>query len=119
MSTWDIQPSEVGGVLTTVSGFIGEEGGSECLVGCMEKIEARIVEISEEANSGPVSIALGEFAEVQFGVMGGMASLTVSALTGASEATTHYVEGNLTMAAEAQAGAGEVPEPENLPEPQP
>ncbi|MCY9786888.1 DUF6507 family protein [Nocardiopsis sp. EMB25] len=116
MSTWDIQPSEVGGVLSSVAGLIGEEGGSEGLVGCMEKIEDRVMEISEEADSGPISIALGEFATEQFGLMGGMASLTVSAIQGASDATTHYVNGQLDMAAEAQAGAGEVPEPEPAPQ---
>lgn len=115
MSNWNIQPQEVGGVLTTVAGHIGEEGGSEGLIGCMNKIEDRLTSISEEADSVPISIALGEFAQHYFGVMGDMASLTISAIEGAGEATNHYVNGNLEMAAESQAGAGEVPEPEFTP----
>ncbi|WP_433698641.1 DUF6507 family protein [Nocardiopsis sp. CA-288880] len=112
MSAWNILPSEVGGVLSTVAGHIGEEGGSEGLVGSMTSTETLLTSISGEANSAPVSMALGEFAEYNFGLMGDMAGVTVSAVTGASEATTHYVNGNLEMAAEAQQNAGVVPEPE-------
>lgn len=112
MSAWNIQPPEVGAVLTTVAGYIGEEGGSEGLVGSMTSAETLLTSISEEADSAPISVALGEFAEHNFGLMGDMAGVTVSAVTGASEATTHYVNGNLTMAAEAQQNAGVVPEPE-------
>jgi len=112
MSAWNIQPSEVGVVLTAVAGHIGEEGGSEGLVGAMTSTESLLTSISEEAGSTPISIALGEFAEHNFGLMGDMAGVTVSAVTGASQATTHYVNGNLTMAADAQENAGVVPEPE-------
>ncbi|WP_174545951.1 DUF6507 family protein [Nocardiopsis dassonvillei] len=112
MSGWNIQPAEVGAVLTSVAGYIGEEGGSDGLVGAMTSAENLITAINEEANSTPVSVALGEFAEHNFGLMGDMAGLTVSAVTGASEATTHYFNGNLDMAAEAQENAGVIPEPE-------
>ncbi|MFI6578828.1 DUF6507 family protein [Nocardiopsis sp. NPDC050513] len=112
MSTWDITPSDVGGVLTAVAGHLGEEGGSDGLVGSMTAIEGRLTAINEKAGSVPVSVALGEFAEHHFGLLSGMASLTVSAVTGTSEATTAYVNGNLEMAAQHQAAAGEVPEPE-------
>ncbi|NKY98208.1 DUF6507 family protein [Nocardiopsis alborubida] len=112
MSKWNIQPADVGAVLTSVAGHIGEEGGSDGLVGAMTSAESLITEISTEADSAPVSVALGEFAEHNFGLMGDMAGLTVSAVTGASEATTHYFNGNTEMAAEAQANAGVVPEPE-------
>ncbi|OOC56647.1 MULTISPECIES: DUF6507 family protein [Nocardiopsis] len=111
MSKWNIQPSDVGGVLTAVAAHIGEEGGSEGLVGAMTAVEELVTEISTEANSAPVSVALGEFAQHNFDLMGDMASLTVSAVSGASEATTQYVNGNLDMAAEAQENAGVVPEP--------
>jgi hypothetical protein len=112
MSGWNIQPAEVGAVLTSVAGYIGEEGGGDGLVGAMTSAENLITAINEEANSTPVSVALGEFAEHNFGLMGDMAGLTVSAVTGASEATTHYFNGNLDMAAEAQENAGVIPEPE-------
>ncbi|WP_159941377.1 MULTISPECIES: DUF6507 family protein [unclassified Nocardiopsis] len=115
MSKWNIQPGEVGAVLTNVAGYIGEEGGSDGLVGAMTSTESLLTAISEEANSAPVSMALGEFATHNFGLMGDMAGLTVSAVTGASEATTAYVNGNLEMAAEAQENAGVIPEPEPRP----
>ncbi len=112
MSKWNIQPAEVGSVLTKVAAHIGEEGGSDGLVGSMTSTENLLTSISEEADSTPVSIALGEFAQHNFELMGDMTKLTVSAVTGASEATTQYVKGNLEMAAEAQENAGVVPEPE-------
>ncbi|MFV2195426.1 DUF6507 family protein [Nocardiopsis sp. LOL_012] len=114
MPAWNIQPSEVGGVLNSVAGHLGEEGG-EGLVGVMENIEEHLGNCAEWSKSGIVAMALGEFAEHHFGVMGEMVGLTVSAVTQTSEATTHYVNGNTEMALEAQRSAGVVPEPE--PEP--
>ncbi|MEE2036198.1 DUF6507 family protein [Nocardiopsis sp. CT-R113] len=112
MSAWNILPSEVGGVLTTVAGYIGEEGGSEGLVGSMTAAETLLESISSEADSAPISLALGEFAAHNFNLMGSMAGVTVSAVTHTSEAVNYYVQGNLDMAAEAQENAGVVPEPE-------
>ncbi|APC33706.1 hypothetical protein A9R04_02840 [Nocardiopsis dassonvillei] len=112
MSGWNIQPAEVGAVLTSVAGYIGEEGGSDGLVGAMTSAENLITAINEEANSTPVSVALGEFAEHNFGLMGDMAGLAVSAVTSTSTAVTHYFNGNMEMAAEAQENAGVIPEPE-------
>ncbi|MEE2046212.1 DUF6507 family protein [Nocardiopsis tropica] len=112
MTAWNIQPAEVGAVLTTTMSYLGEEGGGEGLFGDMETIEQRVTSLSTHINSAPIGIALGEFAEHNFGLMGDMAGVTVSAVTGASEATTHYVNGNLEMAAEAQQNAGVLPEPE-------
>ncbi len=43
-----------------------------------------------------------------------MTALTSSALQGASEATMAYINGDLEMAAQHEAAAGEVPEPEDL-----
>ncbi|XKK37198.1 DUF6507 family protein [Nocardiopsis sp. ARC36] len=112
MSAWNILPSEVGGVLTTVAGHIGEEGGSEGLVGSMTSTEALLTSISGEANSTPVSMALGEFAEHNFGLMGDMAGVAVSAVTNTSLAVQYYVDGNLQMATDTQRDAGVIPEPE-------
>jgi hypothetical protein len=112
VSTWNINPNEVGGVLSATAVHIGEEGGSEGLVGHMAEIEDSVTGISTAADSTPVSIALGEFAGHYFGVMGEMVGLTISAITGASDATTAYVNGNHEMALEAQANAGVIPEPE-------
>ncbi|MDE3723916.1 DUF6507 family protein [Nocardiopsis sp. N85] len=112
MSQWNIQPAAVGGVLTTVAGHLGEEGSGEGLIGVMENIEKHLGECGDCAQSGVVGMALGEFATHYFKTMGDMASLTMSAVSGASKATTHYVNGNLEMAEEAQGNAGVVPEPE-------
>lgn len=115
MSQWNIQPAAVGGVLQAVAGHLGEEGGGEGLVGVMESVEEHVVDSGEYARSGIVSKALGEFAEHYFGIMGGIAGLTMAAVTGASQATTHYMNGDLAMAEEAQANAGVIPEPEPPP----
>ncbi|MFW6640711.1 DUF6507 family protein [Nocardiopsis algeriensis] len=112
MSTWDIQPAEVGGVLKTVAGHLGEQGSGEGLVGVMEKIQDDIETMGTYTDSPIVNMALGEFASHYFPIMKGMASLTISAVTGASQATTHYMNGNLEMAEDAQENAGVVPEPE-------
>ena len=115
MSQWNIQPAAVGGVLTAVVGHLGEEGGGDGLIGVMQKVEEHIVDSGDYSKSPIIGMALGEFAEHYFGIMGDMAGLTVAAVTGASEATTHYVEGDLEMAAESQANAGVIPEPEPPP----
>ncbi|MCP3014991.1 DUF6507 family protein [Nocardiopsis dassonvillei] len=117
MSQWNIQPAAVGGVLTAVAGHLGEEGGGDGLIGVMQKVEEHLVDSGDYAKSPVIGMALGEFAEHYFAIMSEMAGLTVSAVSGASEATTHYVEGDLDMAAESQASAGTIPEPE--PEPAP
>ncbi|MFF8767045.1 DUF6507 family protein [Nocardiopsis dassonvillei] len=115
MSQWNIQPAAVGGVLQSVAGHLGEEGSGEGLVGVMESVEEHLVDSGEYAKSGVVGMALGEFAEHYFGIMGDIAGLTMAAVTGASEATTHYMDGNLEMAEESQANAGVIPEPEPPP----
>ncbi|MCY9787763.1 DUF6507 family protein [Nocardiopsis sp. EMB25] len=112
MSGWNISPQEVGSVLSATAAHLGEEGGSDGLLGQMDRMETDITQASTHINSSPVSFALGEFAEYYFGLMGDMLSLTASALEATSEATTAYVEGNTEMALEAQRNAGEVPEPE-------
>lgn len=110
MSKWEIRPAEVGGVLTTVVGHLGEEGG-DGMIGHMTDIGEYIDLCHEEANSGPISTALAEVAEYHFGLMGDMAALTASAVQGTYEATMAYIEGDLEMAAQHQAAAGQVPEP--------
>ncbi|WP_159943957.1 MULTISPECIES: DUF6507 family protein [unclassified Nocardiopsis] len=111
MTAWNIQPSEVGAVLTNTYSHIGEEGGSDGLFGDMQTIEDRVTALSDHVNSTPIRVALGEFAEHYFGVMGDMLSLTGNAVTQTSEATTAYVEGNEEMALEAQRNADVVPPP--------
>lgn len=109
MSSWSIQVSEVTGVLNTVSEHIGDEDCTSGLSGNMATLGERLEDVHTHAGSTPISTALAEFAEHYFGVLQEAVGLGASAIVGASDATTHYVNGNHEMAAEAQAGAGEIP----------
>ncbi|WP_150251773.1 DUF6507 family protein [Nocardiopsis deserti] len=117
MTVWDINPPEIGAVLVTTLSHLGEEGGSEGLFGDMTTIEERVTTLSTHINSAPIGVALGEFAEHYFGLMGDMLSLTGNAVTQTSEATTAYVTGNEEMALEAQRNVGVVPDPPPPPAP--
>ncbi|ASU61088.1 DUF6507 family protein [Nocardiopsis dassonvillei] len=111
MSAWNIQPSEVSAILTSVSGQVGDEEGTEGLTSHMSSLETHLNEASSGAASDPIGMALAEFADHYFGEIGDMVSISSSAVTGASDATLYYVNGNLEMAAESQANAGKIPEP--------
>lgn len=111
MDSWDINPEQVGQVLSETFGHLGEEGSSDGLLGNMQDISTKVETINEMAESFPISVALSEFCEHYFGVMGEMVSKTVSGLEGASDATTAYVNGDLEMASEAQSTAGQIPTP--------
>ncbi|WP_017614687.1 DUF6507 family protein [Nocardiopsis salina] len=112
MSAWNIQVPEVQGVLTTVSGQIGDEDGSSGLTGDSLALGEATADCEDAAGSVPISAALGEFAEYVSGLVGGVVELTASAVGGAGEATSHYVAGDLEMASEAQDNIGEVPDPQ-------
>ncbi|ADH68085.1 DUF6507 family protein [Nocardiopsis dassonvillei] len=111
MSAWNIQVSEVNGVLRNVSGLIGDEEGTTGLSGEYTDLGTRLEEVNSAASSIPISIALGEFGTHFLGVVGEMITLSASATGGAGEATMHYANGNLEMAENAQANAGTVPGP--------
>ena len=111
MSAWNIRPSEVGTILSTVSGHVGDEEGTEGLTGHLTSLEGHLADAASGAHSSPIEMALGEFAEHFFGEVGDMVAITSSAVTGAGEATMHYVNGNLDMAFDAQANAGKVVTP--------
>jgi hypothetical protein len=116
MSAWNIQVSEVNGVLRSVSGLIGDEEGTTGLSGEYTDLGGSLEEVGTAASSVPISIALGEFGEHFLGIVGEMISLSSRATGGAGEATVHYANGNLEMAEEAQANAGVVSDP-YLPQP--
>lgn len=111
MTAWDIQPSDVGAALTNTISHLGEEGGSDGLFGDMNTIENRVTALNGHINSTPIGIALSEFAEHYFGLMGDMLSLTANAVQQTSKATTAYVEGDQTMALDVQQKAGVIPDP--------
>lgn len=111
VGSWDVDPEQVGAVLSQTAERIGEEGGGEGLLGHMNAIEEAITGCESAVYSTPVSIALGEFCGYYFGVMGEMVSKAASGVEGASDATTAYVNGDLEMAAEAQGTAGTIVDP--------
>ncbi|MDE3723290.1 MULTISPECIES: DUF6507 family protein [Nocardiopsis] len=102
MSTWNIQPAEVGAILDTVFSHIGDEEGTSGLTGDTVDLGDHLVDADTHAASAPIGQALSEFAEHYFGVLGEAIGLASGAVNGAGEATLHYVNGNLEMAAEAQ-----------------
>ncbi|MEV2277783.1 DUF6507 family protein [Nocardiopsis sp. NPDC049922] len=110
VSGWNIQVPEVSGVLNQVHGHIGDEDATTGLTGNMTDLGGCLEEVSTHAASAPIGIALAEFAEHYFGVLGEAVGLGASAVSGASEATLYYVEGNHAMAAQAQANAGQIPD---------
>lgn len=112
MSEWEIDPAQVGAVLSTTAAYIGEEGGSEGLLAHMDSIQEAITGCESAARSLPVSIALAEFCGHYFDVMGKMVAKTASGIEGAGEATNAYINGDLDMAAQAQECAGQLEEPE-------
>jgi hypothetical protein len=111
MSAWNIQPQEVTTILSTVSGYVGDETGTEGLTSHMKSLETHLNEADSAAASAPIGAALSEFAAHYFGEIGDMVAISSSAVEGAGEATLHYTNGNLEMAAESQANAGEIPGP--------
>ncbi len=51
VGSWDVDPQQVGAVLTTTADHIGEEGGSEGLLGHMNTIEEAITGCESAAHS--------------------------------------------------------------------
>ncbi|GAA1467235.1 DUF6507 family protein [Nocardiopsis exhalans] len=113
MSDWSIQPAEVNTVLVNVADHIGDEEGTGGLIGEGVSLGEALQEMDTAAGSVPISVALGEFAAHYFGLFGDAVGLSVSAVSGAAEATGHYVDGDLEMAAEAQATASTIPDSVN------
>ncbi|NKY99688.1 DUF6507 family protein [Nocardiopsis alborubida] len=111
MSAWNIQVSEVSGVLAAVGEHIGDEEGTSGLTGDMRLLGLHLEQAAASSDSDPIGIALGAFAEHCFGTLQGMAELSASAVNGAGSATLYYVEGDTDMAAEAQDNAGAVEDP--------
>lgn len=111
MTNWNVQPQEVGTVLSETAAYIGEEGGSDGLLGEMDRLQGRITSVNSHINSTPITISIGEFSEHYFGLLGDMLSLTSNAVRQTSNAVTHYVNGQEEMALESQENAGVVPPP--------
>ncbi|MEY9214296.1 hypothetical protein NI17_020515 [Thermobifida halotolerans] len=110
MSGWDLNPAEINTVLQAVGEHVGGEDGTGGLVGLLDDFGTHVEEAGTACASGPIGMALGEFMDEYTDKLKGMVDKSVSAVTGCSDATMFYVNGNLEMAAEAQRGVNQSPE---------
>jgi hypothetical protein len=107
MSGWNIQTQQVGAVLTAVNGHLGDQEGTSGLTGHVRDLGEALVAAAETcADSMPVSAALNGFLGYVAPDCRTMIDKTGSAITGCADAANHYRDGALEMAAEAQANAG-------------
>ncbi|MEU4208769.1 DUF6507 family protein [Streptomyces sp. NPDC026206] len=107
MTSWDIRPSEVSGVLSKAA--TAAEGLSKAGQGVQKTLPSAAGAAGTisgmycgPAPSGPVGAALAEFANKWGADLQYVAKRTAASLNGAAEATRKYVEGDLELAANAQ-----------------
>lgn len=99
MSSWDIQPNGVNSVVQKTSGVAKDfEGEAKAYASALENaVNAGGSQIVAEAVQG--------FATHHQNTFQNIVDRTVRVLTGAVDATKAYLEGDMTMAAEAQKNA--------------
>jgi hypothetical protein len=103
MSTWDIDPSGVQGVLArTGEVATGFDGALTTMASALEGA-------ATASDSGPVSAALSEFVGSVTADVRAVFSRTQAAMNGCAGAVNAYVAGDLEMAANAQAAATGAP----------
>jgi hypothetical protein len=106
MSRWDISPSGVQGVLGRTETVAQEFEGQ------MTRLRTALEGAVGQSSSEIVASAVGGFMEksvtpaIQF-----VFTRTGACLSGAAQATNHYLAGDLEMAANAQAAASGAPDP--------
>jgi hypothetical protein len=105
VSSWDIDPSGVQGVVGRT------EGVAKAFEGQMTKLEAALHGAAAQSSSGIVGEALVGFAEANKGQIHFVFTRTGACLHAAVQATNAYVQGDLTMAANAQKSAAAAPQP--------
>lgn len=111
MSNWDIQVSEVNGVMQTVGGHVSGGDGEGGLVAKIDTFGGHIGDAGSAAASGPIGTALEEFVGEYGDTLKDMVLKSASCIRGCVDATSAYMNGNLEMASDAQSNAGNV---ENL-----
>lgn len=111
MGGWDLQPQGIQGVLKTTGEIAGHfEGQLKAYSEHLESAATNAGTISAEGGGGGekggggglVALALAQFAEHTATELKFMAARAGKSLTGAVEATTAYLNGDMEMAAEAQ-----------------
>ncbi len=105
MPSWDIQPAGVNAVLarteTTAQEFEPQ----------LTSLNTGLEGSATESSSPIVADALSGFAGSAQGNIQFVLTRTGAAMTGAANATTAYLDGDLAMAANAQAAASAAPDP--------
>lgn len=106
MPRWDIQPGIVRGVLdrTHSAAVVFEEQ--------MGAVNAALTAAALQSSSGIVADAITGLAQAQTASVQFVFTRTNACITGATEATRAYLEGDLEMAANAQAAADDAPVPD-------
>ena len=90
MPSWDIEPSGVSSVVTTVAGHVTAEGGGQkTLQQHVTDFGNHIQDAGEGAASEPIAIALKEFIEHYAPTIKGMGTKTASCITGAVTASAN------------------------------
>lgn len=105
MSRWDIDPAGVRSVLTSTEGVAQEFDGQ------MTTLNASIEGAMGQSSSDIVNQALAGYAGSATADITFVFTRTSACMNGAAQATNAYVEGDLEMAANAQASAGAAPDP--------
>ena len=106
MSRWDISPSGVQGVLSRTETVAHEFEGQ------MTRLRTALEGAVGESYSEIVASAVGGFMkESGMPAINFVFTRTGACMSGAAQATNHYVAGDLEMAANAQAAASAAPDP--------
>ncbi len=108
MSSWEIQPDGVNAVLARTESTAGEFEPQ------LTSLNAGLEGSATESSSPIVADALSGFAGSAQGNIQFVITRTGAAMTGAANATNAYLDGDLTMAANAQAAAGAAPDPTGI-----
>lgn len=106
MSAWDIEPSGVQGVVGRT------EAVARSFEGQMTQLENALSGAAAQSSSGIVGEALSGFAEANKNQIQFVFTRTGACLNAAVRATNAYVDGDLTMAANAQRSAATAPQPQ-------
>jgi hypothetical protein len=105
MASWDIQLGGVQGVLTKVEGHANDLGTAA------NSVATDLENCANAIGESIVAKALSDFANARAPELTAVANRITTAMTNTVAACTDYANGNLTMAANAQAVAAQTPQP--------
>lgn len=105
MSAWDISPDGVRGVLTRTQGVATEFEGQ------MNSLNTAAQGAGSQCSSGIVGEAIAGFFDSAKSNIEFVFTRTGACLNAAAQATNAYIDGDLQMAANAQAAATAAPDP--------